>query len=191
MNTPVPIHDMQVFAESMSDFGGSSGSVGHVIDLGSETLGDDMGFGLLTNTKVVTNNSSHSGSSGSSGSNGSNANTVHVPPTRMNASDISIGNLEPLEALSFDSPMSETLPEISVTKESHSGGNGSPFMDNPQTASGPGVHLSAPPPAKRLSPEEEAKEKADMINKLSRLESKGFTISKRFTMDNSHEEIKQ
>lgn len=191
MNTPVPIHDMQVFAESMSDFGGSSnnggssGSIGHVIDLGSETLGDDMGFGLLTNTKVVTNNSSHNSHSGNSG------NTVHVPPTRMNASDISIGNLEPLEALSFDMPMSETLPEISVTKESHSGGNGSPFMDNPQTASGPGVHLSAPPPAKRLSPEEEAKEKADMINKLSRLESKGFTISKRFTMDNSHEEIKQ
>jgi hypothetical protein len=38
--------------------------------------------------------------------------------------------------------------------------------------------------------EEERKEKADMINKLNRLESKGFQISRRFTMDNTLEEIK-
>jgi len=185
MNGAVPIHDMQVFAESMSADPQvrMSSDVGHVIDLGVDdgtTLGDDLGFGLLTNTKVMATKAP-------------SQNTVHVVPSKSNASDITIGALEPLEELSFDIPMASggggPPPEITISRET--GGSNAPpsFTDNRQTASGPGIQLSAP--LKRLSPEEEAKEKADLINKLSRLESKGFTISKRFTMDNTLEEIKQ
>jgi hypothetical protein len=42
-----------------------------------------------------------------------------------------------------------------------------------------------------MNPEEEKKEKIDLLNKLQRLESKGFPVAKHFSMDNSLEEIKQ
>jgi AraC-like DNA-binding protein len=42
-----------------------------------------------------------------------------------------------------------------------------------------------------LSPEEEKKKKMDLINKLNRLESKGYSLTKRFTMDNALDEIQQ
>ena len=181
MNRPVAVHDMQMFAESLSGPEVQiSSDVGNVIDIGpGDTLGDDMGFSLLSNTKVTTKQPPQ--------------NTIHVstPASSSSSSSFSGITLEPLEAVTFDIPMAAEAPghsfrepEISVHKE---GSN--PRQDNQQTASGPGIQLSAP--SKRLSPEEESREKADMINKLSRLEAKGFTISKRFTMDNTHEEIKQ
>ena len=173
----VTINDMQRFAESVVEPRMSS-DIGNVIELGdSGSLGDDLGFGLLTNTRVM------------SGSGSSNGGTTHtVAPATASASDISIGPLEPLEPISFDFPSDNgappLFPEVTVRKESDVPSYG----DNSQTASGPGIQLSAP--AKRLSPEEERKEKADMINKLNRLETKGFQISRRFTMDNTLEEIK-
>ena len=171
----VTINDMQRFAESVVEPRISS-DIGNVIELGeSGSLGDDLGFGLLTNTRVM---------SGSS-----NGGTTHtVAPAAASASDISISNLEPLEPISFDFPSDNgappLFPEVTVRKESDVPSYG----DNSQTATGPGIQLSAP--AKRLSAEEERKEKADMINKLNRLETKGFQISRRFTMDNTLEEIK-
>ena len=171
----VTINDMQRFAESVVEPRISS-DIGNVIELGeSGSLGDDLGFGLLTNTRVM---------SGSS-----NGGTTHtVASATASASDISISNLEPLEPISFDFPSDNgappLFPEVTVRKESEVPSYG----DNSQTATGPGIQLSAP--AKRLSPEEERKEKADMINKLNRLETKGFQISRRFTMDNTLEEIK-
>jgi hypothetical protein len=100
--------------------------------------------------------------------------------------DIGIGSLEPLEAISFDVPSSSTSPfaDISVNKQS----DDSSLFANQQTASGPSINLAA---ANRLSPEEERKKKSDMINKLNRLESKGYTLTKRFTMDNTLDEIQQ
>ena len=59
---------------------------------------------------------------------------------------------------------------------------------NSQTASGPFTTLSPAPG--RLSPEDERKEKVDLLNKLQRMEQKGLTPSRRFTMDNTLEEIK-
>ena len=178
----VTINDMQRFAESVVEPRMSS-DIGNVIELGeSGSLGDDLGFGLLTNTKVMSSSSSSSSSNGGA--------THTVSSAGANASDISIGNLEPLEAISFDFPADNNaaplFPEVSVRRE---GASDAPsYGDNSQTATGPGIQLSSP--TKRLSPEEERKEKADMINKLTRLESKGFQISRRFTMDNTLEEIK-
>lgn len=42
-----------------------------------------------------------------------------------------------------------------------------------------------------MDPEMEKKEKMDYLNKLQRLEDKGFPVLKRFTMDNSLDEMKQ
>ena len=87
-------------------------------------------------------------------------------------------------SVSFEIPtdnQTSSIPEFTINRESSA-------SDNSQTATGPSINLTSP--LKRLSPEEERKEKADMINKLNRLESKGFSISRRFTMDNSLDEIK-
>ena len=159
----VSIHDMQSFAESMNDTDVRvSSDIGYVIDLGSGGgLGDDLGFGLLTNTKVIRN-----------GGSSSSSNTVHVPMSNNSGPEISIGPLEPLEAVSFEIPtdnQNSSMPEFTVNRE----GSGSSPSDNSQTATGPSINLTTP--LKRLSPEEERKEKADMINKLNRLESKGFS----------------
>jgi hypothetical protein len=181
MSRPVAVHDMQAFAESLSGPEVRiSSDVGNVIDIGpGDTLGDDMGFSLLSNTKVTSSSQQQQ----------QHQNTIHVSSAPSSSSFAGI-TLEPLEAVTFDIPMASEVPgapqpEISVHREGSSGYH----QDNTQTASGPGIQLSSP--TKRLSPEEESREKADMINKLSRLEAKGFTISKRFTMDNTHEEIKQ
>ena len=183
----ITINEMQSFAESLvePDIKLSS-DVGNVIELGGDDLGDDLGFNLLANTKVAPNRPSGSGGGGG-------GNSVNVAPSAFSASDFQVGGLEPLEPISIDiggGGGMEPLPEVTINKEGGGmggmGGGAAAPWDNGQTASGPGISLSAP---KRLSPEEERRQKADLINKLGRLESKGFQISKRFTMDNSLDEI--
>jgi hypothetical protein len=170
----VTISDMQNFVENMgsSDIQISS-NIGNVIELGSEDLGDDLGASLLTSSRV----SSRPANGGSSSQN---------VPTLEPINDIGIGSLEPLEAISFDIPSGNqsSLPEISINKDS--GNFGSNIFENDQTATGPSINLAA---ANRLSPDEERKKKIDLINKLNRLETKGYTLSKHFSMDNALDEI--
>lgn len=170
----VSISDMQSFVENM---GGSdiqiSSNIGNVIELGDEDLGNDFGASMLSNTRV----SSRPATQGS-------AQTVSALEPLQ---DIGIGSsLEPLEAISFDIPSSSApaFPEISITKSS----DDSVGFSNSQTASGPSISLAA---VTRLSPEEERKKKTELLNKLNRLEAKNYTLTKRFTMDNSLDEIQQ
>jgi hypothetical protein len=173
----VSIHDMQNFAERMAGPGESlSSDIGNVIQLGGDNI-DDLGMSLLANNRVSTKPPAAS------------ENTVHVNAVQDSGA-FSLGPLEPLEPISLDIPTASAnlgpLPDIQVNKDSSSAPL---FSDNNQTATGPGVSLR--PQAPRMSPEEEREKKADLINKLSRLESKGYQVSKRFTMDNSYDEIKQ
>jgi hypothetical protein len=93
----------------------------------------------------------------------------------------SISILEPLEAISFDIPSSHSqLPDISVNREIPD------MFSNQQTATGPSINVMD---ASRISPEEERKKKIDMINKLNRLQGKGYNLTKKFTMDNTLDEI--
>ena len=168
----VTISDMQNFVENL---GGSdmpmSSSIGNVIELGgAEELGDDFGASLLSNTRV-------SARSDQAGKSISALEPIH---------DITVGSLEPLEGISFDIPSGDnngfsSLPDISVNREA-----GSSLFQNNQTATGPSINLAA---TTRLNPEEERKKKVDLINKLNRLESKGYTLTKHFSMDNTLEEI--
>ena len=170
----VTISDMQNFVENLgsSDIQISS-NIGNVIELGGEDLGDDLGASLLTNTRV---------SSRPAGNNGSTQSVSILEPI----GDIGLGPMEPLEAISFDIPTGgpSSLPEISINKDSSdSFGN---MFGNEQSATGPSINLAA---ANRVNPEEERKKKIDLINKLNRLETKGYTLTKHFSMDNTLEEI--
>jgi len=164
----VSISDMQNFVENMDDMKMSS-NIGNIIELGDEDLGDNLGADLLSNSRV----------SARPASNGFSSQSVQA---FEKIDDIGIGKLEPLDSISFDIPMNASPLDISVNRESSS------MFSNDQTASGPSINLAA---ANRLSPEEEKKKKSDLINKLNRLESKGYTLTKRFTMDNNMDEIQQ
>jgi len=165
----VSISDMQNFVENM---GGSdiqiSSSIGNVIELGDEDLGNDFGASLLSNARVS-----------SRPAQGSSQSVSALEPLQ----DIGIGSLEPMESISFDIPTGNTIPEISVNRSSDDS-----LFSNQQTASGPSINLAA---VNRLSPEEERKKKSELINKLNRLEGKGYTLTKRFSMDNALDEIQQ
>lgn len=160
---------MQDFVGNMGSDIQISSSIGNVIELGDEDLGNDFGASLLSNTRVTSRPAQTSQSSQSISA---------LEPLQ----DIGIGSLEPLDSISFDIPSSNSNPEITVNRQSED------LFSNQQTASGPSINLAA---ANRLSPEEERKKKAELINKLNRLESKGYTLTKRFTMDNALDEIQQ
>jgi Family of unknown function (DUF5767) len=173
----VTISDMQSFVENMdsSDIQISS-NIGNVIELGGEELNDDFfGASLLSNSRVSARPAGQSSLSQS------------VAPLEP-INDIGISEpLEPLEAISFDIPTGNsvpTLPEISINKSSSDGDSN--MFSNEQSATGPSFNLSS---ANRINPEEERKKKAELINKLNRLESKGYTLSKHFSMDNNLDEI--
>jgi hypothetical protein len=173
----VTISDMQNFVENLgsSDIQISS-NIGNVIELSAEDLGDDLGASLLTSSRI----NARPANGGSSGS-------TSVPALEP-IGDIGLGPLEPLEAISFDIPTggSSSLPDVTVNKDSDDFGNGPSLFSNEQTATGPSINLAA---ATRMSPDEERKKKIDLINKLNRLETKGYTLSKHFSMDNTLEEI--
>ena len=170
----VTISDMQNFVETMgsSDIQISS-NIGNVIELGTEDLGDDLGASLLTSSRI-----------NARPANGGSTNVQAFEPI----GDIGIGSLEPLEAISFDIPTGNngSLPEITINRDSDDFGSGPSLFSNDQTATGPSINLAS---ASRMSPDEERKKKIDLINKLNRLETKGYTLSKHFSMDNTFEEI--
>lgn len=166
---------MQNFVENMgsSDIQISS-NIGNVIELGGEELGDDFGASLLTNSRVSARPA-----------NGGASNSTQSVNALEPIGDIGIGGMEPLEAISFDIPTtsSESMPDIYVN---HSQSDMPSLFNNDQTATGPSISLAAP---SRLSAEEERKKKIDLLNKLNRLESKGYSLTKHFSMDNTLEEI--
>jgi len=173
----VTISDMQNFVENLgSPEMQISSNVGNVIELGGEDLGDDLGASFLSNSRI----------NARPANGGTQSNPTSVSALEP-IGDIGISSLEPLEAISFDIPSggpSSSLPDVSVNRESSD--FGSNMFNNDQTATGPSINLATP---SRISAEEERKKKIDLINKLNRLETKGYTLSKHFSMDNTLEEI--
>jgi hypothetical protein len=181
----VTISDMQHFVSGMSEPDIQiSSNIGNVIELGGEDLGDDLGVGLLSNQH--SSRSSHQG-----GSNGSGSGSLQEISSLDPITDIGIqgDSLNPLEPISLDLPSSSNssgslFPEISVSKEQSM----PDLFSNMQSATGPSIPLSN---MTRMSPEEERKRKTELLNKLNRMEGKGYSLTKRFTMDNSLDEIQQ
>jgi hypothetical protein len=170
----VSIQEMQSAA---GDFGmgqpiNLSSDIGNIIEV--TELSDDLGMSLLANQTKTKEQSFGSA------------------PIRLSVPDeikpIQFDTLEPIELNSFGPPDSGSntssapaLPQISISKEA------SPY-NNYQSNSSPSISLTPAPPRDL---EKERQDKIEYLNKLQRLESKGYPVSKRFTMDNSFEEIKQ
>lgn len=186
----VSIEDMAAVAQNMGppDFRMSE-DIGNVIDIGGSSLGDDLGLNMIANLDKMD-------SGGGSGSGGGGGGSYSVPAFQSSSGggDGGLGGIEltPLEPLEPISIGGSELPSgagdsISFRRE-ESGGAGGSLFSNSQSATGPGVSLSSPI---LRDPEAEKREKVDYLNKLQRLEQKGFPVAHKFTMDNSLEEIKQ
>jgi hypothetical protein len=194
----VTIADMERVALGGSDSRMDS-DIGNTIELGD--LGDDLGLSMLSNPSKVSVQkpsgdygggrnvnissfappSSSSSSSYGGGGGGGSGNTF---------SGIDVSPLEPMEPISFSK-----IDSDSINIHSYGGQplNIQPMQEatddmfgNSQSATGPGVQLLSP----ARDPEAEKKEKSDYLNKLQRLEAKGFPVARKFTMDNGLEEIK-
>ena len=151
---------------------------------------DDLGLNLLANqSKIRADGPSNSfGTTNSFGGN----NSFGSAPIRLSApdSDYKQVKFDTLEAIdlntfgsgpSMESPAPVSLAEISVSKEP------SPYDNYQSSSASPTISLTPAPPRDL---EREKLEKIEYLNKLQRLEAKGFPVSKRFTMDNSFDEIK-
>lgn len=202
----VPIAEMERFAMGGDSLRMDSGDIGNVIELGDMGMGDDFGLmnglanttfnrapqeGRTVNMAPSMPSSAPQRSSGGSGiSFGSSSGGLGGLET------IDVTPLEPLEPIRLAPMEPETInmndfgggggPSISISREGGGfGGPGPSLFDNSQSATGPGIQLSS-----AHDPGAEKKEKGDYLNKLQRLEQKGFPVSRKFTMDNSLEEIK-
>ena len=171
--------------------------IGSVIELGD--LSDDLGLSMLMNpSKVSVSNQNRDVGRTVSFTPGPSAAPQQQPqqPSFNSQSQgmfggIELTPLEPLEPISIGGV--DPLPidvnnfggspvEVKATPADSFGG----LFGNSQSATGPGVQLASP----ARDPETEKKEKTDYLNKLQRLEAKGFPVSRKYTMDNSLDEVK-
>jgi hypothetical protein len=147
-----------------------SQEIGNVIEV--TDLNDDLGLNLLANQSRTKPDAQQSF--------GSSPIRLSVPDEASRS--IQFDTLEPIDLGSSFSSGSNTLPQVTISKES------TPFDNFQSSSAGPSISLTPAPPRDL---EKERAEKIEYLNKLQRLESKGYPISKRFTMDNNLEEIKQ
>ena len=144
--------------------------LGNIIELND--INDSLGLNMLTNTNVSSSrNSSSYGSSGSS----------------SGLAEVEVTNFEPIQPISInfnDGPDIKPM-NIEINRES------STIFSNNQSSSAPSLsYESAQSVPVHIPSETEKKEKIEILNKLQRLEQKGFPVSRRYTMDNSLEEMK-
>ena len=193
------IHEMENVARSMGplDFGAD---IGNVIEVSGAGGSDPLGLSMLTNlgggrgggdthVKQVTIDASGpaTGLGGGSGLSEIEIGSDSLEPITLNLGGPSLnGPSAPVE-IQFSKAQDDKPGSSSLFSDMGASSNG---LFSTQTASGPLGNLS-PAPAPRLSPEEERKEKGDLLTKLQRLEAKGLPVNRKYTMDNTLEEIKQ
>lgn len=188
----VSISDMQTFAEQSANRSGDpfldtklSSDGGNIISLGGDEFGNDIRLSMISNTSIQKGNQNDG------------QNVSIQPLTEIN--DISVAPLEPLESISLDIPMGAEpvplapLPEIRINREGTNTGNGMGIgvQSNSVAPSMEAYNSHFQPIRSQEDVEKEKREKAELLTKLTRLENKGYTLSRRFTMDNTLDEIKQ
>lgn len=189
MSGGVTILEMENIAGGFDapDLSLGGGDIGNVIDIADSS--DSLGLGMLMNP-------GRTRSSNGGGGGGSSSNSYSVPSSGGGGggglAEVEIGGLDTMEPITLDigggSGGGGAAPiEIEFSRADDSGGG---LFSNSQSASGPGFGLNAAP-VSRMDPETEKKEKIELLNKLQRLEQKGFPVSKRYSMDNTLDEMKQ
>jgi hypothetical protein len=187
----VSIAEMERVALGSTRSGGQD--FGNIIDLGDfgsgGDLGDDLGLSLISNpTKVTVQDSGSHGPSASvsfapSNEGGKSVSIQSFAPSSSLGIDIS-----PLEPINMDGPIdlnSFGAPPVEVKAVQESTPSFNLFGNSQSSTAAPAIQL-----ASMRNPEEEKKEKSDLLNKLQRLEAKGFPVARKYTMDNSLEEMK-
>jgi len=176
----ITIREMENVARSMDGDLGLSNELGNVIDITDSS--DALGLNMLMNQAKVSQGNSN---------NSQNTISIAPAPTPSGFGGIEVSTLEPLEPITFnmDNTIGGGPVEITFQKEQTAPSFGGGLFNNTQTATGPSVAFA--PVQQQRDPEKEKKEKVDYLNKLQRLEQKGFPVGRRFTMDNSLDEIKQ
>ena len=181
----VSIHEMERTISNFPDIGLNS-DAGNTIDVSDVT--DDLGMNFLANTKFM-------GGNNVSVSKPQN-NVVNVQSIAPALQEVEFSKLEPLQPISIDTTPHQ-MPEISIQKEDYSG-SGVKY-ETLGSSTGTSINFSTAPNQQQplptsLSPpmdaEEERKKKSELINKLQRLEQKGYPVARRFTMDNTLDEVK-
>lgn len=178
MSGSISIVDLQnVASDGMGPPVQISSEIGNVIEV--TDLNDELGLNMLMNqTRAKSDGGQQAPSFGSE--------PIRLSVPEDAAKSIQFDSLEPI---SLDGPgmssgppasMGEPLPEITFQKESN------PYSNFQSSSAGPSVSLSPPAPRNL---EMENQKKVELLNKLQRLEKKGYPVSKRFTMDNALEEI--
>jgi len=160
----ITLKDMENEVRFMNSSGGNdisiSNDLGNIIELND--INDTLGLDMITNTRMMSSNE----------------------PSRMPAlAEVEVRNISSFEpaTINFSEPSYPPF-QAEVKKEDNN-----IFLNN-QTSSSPSLSLEQP--QSRISSEEEKKEKMEYLNKLQRLEQKGYPVSRRFTLDNSLSEIK-
>jgi hypothetical protein len=138
--------------------------LGNIIELND--INDSLGLNMLTNTHVPSNNRNNSSSG---------------------LAEVEVTNFDPIQPISLnfnDGPDIKPI-NIEINREPNT------IFSNNQSSSAPSMtYESAQSVPVRIPSESEKKEKIEILNKLQRLEQKGFPVSRRYTMDNSLEEMK-
>lgn len=182
MNGGVTIHEMESVARGI-DIGGGI----------TELSGDGLGFEMLANSGRPSGGNGGTRQisfdlGGSSSSSGPGAPPPEIEISPLEPVSINIGGGGSMNGGASAPIEIDFARNTDMFPKQSSSTEGGGLFSNSQTASGPFSSLSPAP--SRLSPEEERKEKTELLNKLQRMEQKGLTPSRRFTMDNTLEEIK-
>ena len=179
----VTIRDMEAYATALPDIQIQQ-DLGNVIEI-SDFGGDDLS--MLANAKLM--NGPNSQQQQQQSQQQQQNTVVNVSPQPGGGiSEVDITNIDPLEPIRFNMPDTPfSMPTVNVTNSNSSSNTNSNPYENAQSSTGPSLNMTPAPPR---DIEAETKEKTEYINKLARLEKKGFPVSRRYTLDNTIEEIK-
>lgn len=170
MSGGISLREMEEVAINFGD--SLSNDMGNIIDLNDG--GDALGLGMLANPSKTGGMESE--------------NTYSVAPPSSSFNDIEISSLDnnstPITLNMGGGPSQQQQAAAPIEFELKRDD-----FSNTQTATGPSISLT--PASTRVNQEEEKREKIEYLNKLQRLEQKGFPVSRRYTMDNSLDEMKQ
>jgi len=189
----ISIHEMENMARNMAGNDISiSKDIGNVIQVSDLGGTDDLGLNMLANPVKIGGGSPTppARSSGMSWASETPSQTININPSGGGIADIELKNLDSMGGVSFDMSSMQSPIQIDFKKSETDVGKSNLYF-NEQTATGPALGFSPVSATPVVDVEKEKKDKMEILNKLTRLENKGFQLSRRFTMDNSLDEIKQ